>query len=195
MMSTSTRRRLFAFLLVAVGSLALPAVAFAAEGSGSKWGAWLNIGRVFNLGVMVLVLYWVASKPLKEFYAGRTQSIREQLSEAQQAREEAEAKLAEIEARMGNLNDELLQMKLAAEKEARDEYQRLIAEAEHDADVVIERARAEIDGMMRTARKELKAYVAELSVGAAEEQIRAGITDEDRRRLFGRFVNQLGGKS
>ncbi len=195
MMRTSTKRRLCAILLLAIGFLALPAVSSAAEGGGSRWGAWFTLGRVFNLGVVALVLYWVANKPLKEFYASRTQSIREQLSEAKRAREEAETKLAEMEARMGRLDDELVQMKLTAEKEARDEYQRLIAEAEHESEVIIQRARAEIDGMMRTARKELKAYVAELSIQAAEEQIRSGITDEDRRRLFGRFVNQLGGKS
>ncbi len=194
-MSTSTKRRLFSSLLLAAGCLVLPAVAMAAEGGESRWGAWLDIGKVFNLAVVIFVLYWVANKPLKEFYASRSESIREQLNEAQRARVEAETKLAEIEARMGHLDDELLQIKRTAEKEAHDEYERLIAEAEHDADAVIQRARQEIDGMMRTARKELKAYVAELSVQAAEEQIRAGITDEDRKRLFGRFVTQLGGKS
>jgi F-type H+-transporting ATPase subunit b len=146
------------------------------------------------LGIVVFVLVWIARKPLKEFYASRTLAIREQLVQAQQAREEAEAKLSAIEARMGHLDEELNQIKTSAEQEAQQEYQRLIADAERDAEKIIERARQEIDGMVRTASMALKAHVAELSVRLAEEKIRTEITDEDRSRLFGNFVNQLGNK-
>jgi F-type H+-transporting ATPase subunit b len=193
-MNLRTARTRIVLVLALAACLLAPEVALAAEG-GSKWGAWLTIGKVFNLGIVVFVLVWVARKPLKEFYAGRTVSIQEQLLQAQRAREEAEAKLAEIEQRMGHLDDELHQIRATAEQEAHQEYQRLIAEAERDAEKIIGRARQEIDGMMRAAQMDLKAHVAELSVQIAEQKIRAEITDEDRTRLFGNFVNQLGNKS
>ena len=60
----------------------------------------------------------IARKPLSNFFAGRTQSIREQLAEAQKGRAEEEALLAEIEARMSRLNDEIKKISDAAEKEA-----------------------------------------------------------------------------
>lgn len=193
-MNLRTARTRIVLALALAACLLGPEVALAAEG-GSKWGVWLTIGKVFNLGIVVFVLVWIARKPLKEFYAGRTVSIQEQLLQAQRAREEAEAKLAEIEQRMGHLDDELHQIRATAEQEAHQEYQRLIAEAERDAEKIIGRARQEIDGMMRAAQMDLKAHVAELSVQIAEQKIRAEITDEDRTRLFGNFVNQLGNKS
>lgn len=192
-MNLRTARILIVLALLFAAHLLVPEAALAAEG-GSKWGVWLTIGKVFNLGIVILVLVWIARKPLKEFYASRTLSIQEQLLQAQRAREEAEAKLAEIEQRMGHLDDELQQIQAAAEQEARQEYQRLIVEAERDAEKIIDRARQEIDGMIRAAHMELKAHVAELSVRIAEQKIRAEITDEDRSRLFGDFVNQLGNK-
>ncbi len=163
----------------------------AAEASGDKWGIWMTVGRFFNLAVVVGFLVWVGRKPLMNFFANRSQSIRDQLAEAQQARKEAEAKLAEIEARLKNLDVELQQIKAAAEKEAQEEHQRLMVEAERDADRVIERARQEIDGMTRAAQQELKAHVADLSVRMAEEKIRAEITPQDHGRLFERFLARL----
>ncbi len=192
-MDLRTARILSLLVLIVMACLLVPESALAAEG-GSKWGAWLTIGKIFNLGIVIFVLVWIARKPLQEFYASRTLAIQEQLVQAKEAREEAEAKLSAIEARMGRLDDELKQIRTSAEQEAQQEYQRLIAEAERDAEKIIDRARQEIDGMMRAASMELKAHVAELSVRLAEEKIRAEITDEDRRRLFGNFVSQLGNK-
>jgi F-type H+-transporting ATPase subunit b len=170
-----------------------PQPLWAAEGGGERWGALFLIGRLFNLGLVVFVLVWIARKPLAEFYASRSQSIREQLAEAQRAREDAEARLAAVEARMSRLNEELAEMKAAAQREAEEEYRRLIAEAERDADKIVERSRQEIDVLTRAAHLELKRHAADLTVRLAEDRIRAEIDDADRERLVGRFVDQLGG--
>jgi len=186
--------RLLVLALLLLGeAVLLPGVALAAE-EGDKWGIWMPLGRLFNLALVVGILVWVARKPLQNFYANRTQTIREQLAEAQAARKEAEAKLAEIEARMSRLDDDLREIKEQAEKEAQEEYQRLLSVAERDAGKIIERARQEIEGMTRSAQLDLKARVAELSVQLAEEKIRREITDEDRGRLFTSFVTKLGGE-
>jgi F0F1-type ATP synthase membrane subunit b/b' len=47
--------------------------------------------------------------------------------------------------------------------------------------------------MTRSAQIELKAHAAALAVRLAEERIRRDITDEDRARLFERFVSRVGG--
>lgn len=153
----------------------------------------MTIGRFFNLALVIGVLVWVARKPLAAFYANRSATIREQLAEAQKARSEAETKLAEVEARMSRLDDELRAMKEAAEREGRQEFERLTAAAERDAQKAIDRARQEIEGMTRAAEIELKTHAAELAVQLAEERIRQEIGPEDRRRLFARFVTKIGG--
>jgi len=179
--------------LLLAGIIALPETAFAAEG-GNPWGVWFDLGRIFNVLLVVGVLVWIARKPLSNFFSSRSHAIREELAEAQKARQEAEGKLAEIESRMSRLDDELKEIASTAEKEAQDEYQRLLAVAEEDAQKIVERSRQEIEGMTRTAQLELKQHAAELSVQLAEERIRSEITDADRERLFSRFVNKLGGK-
>jgi F-type H+-transporting ATPase subunit b len=172
---------------------AFPGAVLAAEES-NRWGAWFSVGRWFNLLLVVGVLVWFTRKPLANFFAGRSQAIRDQLAEAQKARLDAEAKLAAMESRMSRLVDELKEIAQTSEKEAQDEYLRLLASAEQDAQKIVERSRQEIEGMTRTAQKELKLHAAELSVRLSEEMIQSGITKEDHERLFARFVEKLGDK-
>lgn len=189
-----TTRFLTACFLGTVVCLTLPFRAWAAENAGDRWGAWLEIGRFANLVLVVAVLVGVARKPLASFFASRSKAIRDQLEEAQRARQEAEAKLAEINLRMSRLDDELKEIRAAAEREAQEEHRRLIAAAERDAERIVDGARREINAMTRAAQLELKAHVAELSVQLAKEKIRDEITDDDRNRLFARFVARVGGR-
>ena len=145
--------------------------------------------------MVVGVLVWVARKPLSNFFANRSQAIKDELAEAQKGRMEAEAKLAEIESKMSRLDDELKEIARTSEKEGQEEYQRLLATAEQDAQKIVERSRQEIEGMTRAAQLELRQHAAELSVHLAEEKIRSEITPADRERLFSRFVTKLGGQS
>ena len=71
----------------------------------------------------------------------------------------------------------------------------MTAAAERDAEKIIERARREIDGMTRAAQLELKAHVAALSVQLAKEKIQGEMTNDDRNRLFARFVAKVGGRA
>jgi len=192
-MNTPSARILVSMMLLTAGKAVLPEIAFAAE-EGNKWGIWLGIGKFANLILVVAVLVWVARKPLANFFSSRTQEIHEQLAEAQRARKEAETKLAEMESRMSRLDDEIREIKIAAEKEAQEEYRRLLTAAEQDAEKIIERSKQEIEGITRAAQQELKLHVAELSVKLAEEKIRGEITEVDRQRIFSRFVIKLEGK-
>lgn len=175
--------------------LCCPAALAAAEATEDRWGLWFGAGRFFNLLLVVAVVVMAARKPLAAFFAGRSESIREQLAEAQKARREAEARLAEMEERMGRLDEELRALRAEAEQQAQDEYRRLEGQAEREAEKVLERAREEIAGMTRAARIELQRHTAELSVKLAEEKIRREISEEDRKRLFEGFVNRLGGQT
>ena len=192
-MRLRTQRLWRALLLGAVASLALPGIGWAAERAGGRSELWLGIGKFANLVLVIGVLVWVARKPLANFFVARTQTIQDQLAEAQKARQDAEARLAEIESAMSSLDRELQEIRTVAEKEAQEEYQRLVAAAERDAERLIDRARREIDGMTRAAQIELKAHASELSVKLAREKLQLEMTEEDRSRLFERFVAKVGG--
>ncbi len=193
-MKSLTERIIFQSVLPAAALLTLSRPVLAAEDAGDQWGSLLEIGRAANLLVVAAVLVYVARKPLAHFFAVRSQTIRAQLAEAQKARVEAESRLNEINSRMSGLEDELRQMKTIAENEAGEEYRRLTAAADREAEKVLERTRQEISGLTRAAQLELKAHAADLSVRLAENRIKSEMTEDDQRRLFARFVAKVGGR-
>jgi F-type H+-transporting ATPase subunit b len=188
-----TNARLHHALLAPAIYAALSSEVWASE-TGDRWGSLLEIGKLTNLLLVAAVLVYAARKPLASFFASRSQAIRDQLMEAQKARLEAEARLHEINLRMSSLDDELRQMRAAAETEAREEHERLVASADREAEKILERARQEIEELTRAAQIELKAHVAKLSVQIAEGKIRGEMTMDDERRLFARFVARVGGR-
>lgn len=193
-MTLRSKPVILALLASAVVCLGLPPSIWASEAAGGRSDLVLNLGKLINLLLVIGVLVWVGRKPLATFFAGRTQAIRDQLAEAQKARQEAEAKLARIEASMSSLDDELRQIRENADREAQEEYRRLVAAAEKDAEKIVARAREEIAGMTRAAQIELKEHTAELSVQLAKARIQEEMTDEDRRNLFTRFIGKVGGQ-
>src|SRR5207247_9845588 len=127
--------------------LLVPEVVWGAEAGQQKWGVFLTLGRFFNLAVVVGILMWVARKPLASFLVSRTQSIQEQLSEAQHVRREAEAKLAEVQSGMSRLHNELRALKETAERAGQGTYRRLVAEAARATQKIVGSARREMGGM------------------------------------------------
>jgi len=184
--------RFLSILLLWIAGEMISPESVSAAGDSGKWGIWLDIGRFFNLALVIAVLIWVTRKPLASFFSGRTQAIREQLAEAQKAKRDAEARMAEMESRMSRLDDELREIKDSADREAQEEYQRLVAAAEQEAEKIMERSRQEIEGITRAAKQALKLHAAELSVKMAEEHVRAEITKADQEKLLAALVAKIG---
>jgi len=157
----------------------------------SGWG-WLEpIGRWFNLIVLVGVILYFVRKPAQKFFAERRAGIQSEMQKAAKTREAVEEKLAEMDRRLADLDSELLAIREEAKKEADLDRQRLLKEAEQEAQKIVDHARSEIEGMSRTASKDLKRYAAELALEMAEEKLRRKVDTSRNEQMAERFLNRL----
>ena len=165
----------------------LPAILEEAEVDHPVW-------RVINLAVFLAVMIYLFRNRLHigKLFEDRSTSIRRELEEARKEKEEAESRLIEIESRLKHLDEEAAEIKAKAEIEAQQEAERIRQTAEADSEKIKELARREIEGGMRAARAELRSFVAELSVGRAEENIRRNIKAEDESKILTGYVRELG---
>jgi F0F1-type ATP synthase membrane subunit b/b' len=88
------------------------------------------------------------------------------------------------------LDGEIGMMRDAAEKEAAAEEARIQAAAREDARKMVESAQQEIASAIKTARRELTAYAADLAVGLAQKQIHVDAATD--RAIVGNFADELG---
>jgi F-type H+-transporting ATPase subunit b len=152
---------------------------------------WLAV--ILNFAIVAGLIAWFAEKNLPAMFRARTASIQKSLEEARKASEDANRRLAEIESRLGRLDDEILQMRAAAEKEAVAEEERIKAAAAEDARRIIASAEQEIAAALKAARRELTAYAADLAVTLASKQIRVDTPTD--QALVRRFAQQLSSDS
>jgi F-type H+-transporting ATPase subunit b len=149
--------------------------------------------QIFNFIVFVaLIVYLLRNKiGIGKVFNDRAASIRKELDKARIEKAEAERKLTEVEARLSKLDQEVAGMRAEAEREAERETARIREAAAQEAEKIRQMANREIEGAMKEARAELRAFVAENSVGLAEAIIKRELKPEDNRRILNKYVEEL----
>jgi len=130
---------------------------------------WLCIG--FNFAIIAAVLTWALRAKAAPAFRARTLTLQKAMQEASKASQEANRRLREVESRLSKIGSEIEAMRTAAEQEAAAEEIRMKAAAEEETKKIVETAELEIVAATKAARRELKAYAADLAVSLAEKQI------------------------
>ena len=160
-------------------------------GASTEQAFWICV--LFNFAVLFSAIFWASRKTLPGAFRNRTASIQKAMQEARKASEEANHRLADIEARLSRLGTEINDMRAASEKEAMAEEARIKAAAEEDARKIVESAEQEIAAAAKAARRELTTYAADLAVSLAKKQIQVDSpTDQGLIRSFSRQLGQDG---
>jgi F-type H+-transporting ATPase subunit b len=152
------------------------------------------IVQVINFLILLVVLYRFVYKPLLGTLESRSAAIKQQLAEAQAARESAQRQLAEFEAKLTASQAEAQAVRDRALREAAELRERLTAEARREASHLVESARAEIEQDVRRARADLRREVAGLAVNIAERLIQRNVQAEDQERLVQEALARLDGR-
>jgi F-type H+-transporting ATPase subunit b len=145
---------------------------------------------LLNFAVIAGILVWAGRKYMPGAFRARTESIQKAMQEAQKASQEARRRLADIESRLMKLDAEIGMMRESAEKEAAAEEARIKAAAEEDARKIVQSAEQEIAAAIKTARRELTAYAADLAVGLAQKQIHVDAATD--QAIVQNFSRELG---
>jgi F-type H+-transporting ATPase subunit b len=146
---------------------------------------------VANFIIFIGVIYYFANKPLKEYLASRSATIRKDLVEAAELKATATAQLATIEQKLQALPGELDTLRARGAEDIKAEEARIAAAAAADRDRLLEQTRREIELQVRLAKKEMLEHAADLSVQLATERIKKDVTPEDQARLVDRYLDQV----
>jgi F-type H+-transporting ATPase subunit b len=184
---------LIGVLVVAiVGGIALGA--FAAEeqaGTSSFKKTWMQIWEILNFLILAFFLFKLLKDPVKKFFQDRTQMFQEQIEQAEGASVEAEREFRELEERFELLDEEIQKLRQVITEQGERERNKIIADAKHTAEYMLERARLESDMMVRHAKMQLRREVIDEAVVIAEESIKKAIQHEDQERLVNEYLHNL----
>ena len=155
------------------------------HGSGEVFWGWVNFLLLAG-GIGYLV-----KKNAGPYFVKRSLEIRKGMIEADEARAEAMARVADVERRLASLQSEIEALRRNALQEGEAEGQRVRREGAAEISKIQQRLREEIASAAKASRLELRRYSAELAVGLAEQKIAARMSSETQDRLVKSFVARL----
>ena len=177
-------------LIFFLGGMALAA---SDGGHGGVHNAWLGIdtAKVLNFGVLIIALFFIAKKPVAEFFSSRAKGIEDEIKVLEQKKAEAEKKLAEYQARFKNLDEESKKILEEYMKQGEEAKIRILAEAEAQAAKLEAMAIRNIEQEFKSAKTKLQQEIAEKAMVKAEELIKASISSDDQDKLVDEYLKKV----
>ncbi len=171
------------------GAFVAAGAALAAETEGGH--ASPTLWKSLNFAVLAAGLGYLIHKAGRPYLRSRTREIQRDIAEAARVRQEAEARAAEMDRRLGNLAAEIEDLRAEARRQMEREEQRLKAETERQIARLEQSAELEIASAAKRARQELQAHAAQLALELARKKIRQRMTPEIAAGLIDSFVENL----
>jgi F-type H+-transporting ATPase subunit b len=188
-------RPLLPAVLLAV--LVVPALAFASGAAAGGMTPMANLlFRIVNFAVLVGGLVYIARKfKLLPMIAGSVEAVRRSLEEAEAAEREARVRLAEAEAKMARLSQEIDRIRATSRVEAENEKQAILTAAGREVEKIRAETRTAMEQELKKVQEELKKEMIASVARMAEEILRREIKPEDQKRLAKGYLDQLEGMS
>jgi F-type H+-transporting ATPase subunit b len=178
-------------LRIFVLGLVTAALCLAAEQGGAAEAEPEPVWVWANFLILAIGLGYLLAKHLPTFFQTRTESIRKDIVEAQQAKTDAERRAADMEARMNAIGAEIEKFRAEARAEMEQEGARIRRETADLIEKMERQAQLEIESAGTAARRQLRAYAAELAVDLAEQRIRERLDEPTEASLIEGFVRNL----
>jgi len=146
--------------------------------------------RIANFSILVIVLHVALTGKIIDFFKNRTIAIREALDESSQSKRDAEKKYQEVADMLSRAKKEIEDMQASFVEEGKLERNRLISNAEKEAEKIKLQAQNSAEQEIRAARFALRSEAVELAIELAEELLKKQITAKDLKRITKEYINK-----
>lgn len=139
---------------------------------------------VISFGILLAILYKFGLPTIVELLEERERQIKGDLSRAEEARKEAEARLADYERRLKQAQTEAQAILEEARRQAQRQLDESQKRAEQQATAMVRDAQEEMARERGRLRDELRAETIGLVMAVTEQILSRRLTVEDDRRLI-----------
>jgi F-type H+-transporting ATPase subunit b len=148
------------------------------------------ISQIINFGLLAVLLYFVAYKPILRMLDERSARIKQGLDDAEQASRRAAEMEKEFEQRLAEARKEGQEIVAQATQMSEKARQEILATAREEARAQVEKAKEEISRERDLAMAELRQQVADLSLSISEKVIGESLDQQRQRDLIAEFLEQ-----
>jgi F-type H+-transporting ATPase subunit b len=141
-----------------------------------------------NAMILYFLLYKFGKEPIAKGLRDRKQSIMKGMEDAARMKAQAEARLAEYEQKLKDIDQEVDRIRREMKEAGEAERARIVAEAKERRARMERDARTLIEQELKAAREELLKETVRAAVKSAEASLSARIGDADQQRLADEYL-------
>jgi F-type H+-transporting ATPase subunit b len=152
-----------------------------------------------NFAIIVLAIGIPLFRMLPKLLRNRSAKVSSDIESARKVTEDANTRLAAIEAKLAGLGEEIRVIRVQVETESRQDMERIHASIAEESARIVASAEQEIDASAAQAQRSLRHFAADLAIEQATKQL--VLTPETDRALIAEFLgdaalsgNQTGGR-
>jgi len=189
-------------LMTALGLalLAAPGLALAAEESeegGLGIGLLLpKLGELIPMLVAFVILFLILSKTAWPVFMGmldkRAENIKNDMEQAELAKQESERLLNEHQAALELARQEAAEIIAQARESAEQSGAEIMANAQAEAEAILARALAAIENEKKSALAELQASAADMTIMVAKRVVGTDLSSAEHRSIIERYLAEAG---
>jgi F-type H+-transporting ATPase subunit b len=151
----------------------------------------MTLWEWLNFAILAILLGWIVVKQGGPALRGRSRQIQDGLAAGQRAKDDAEARASEVEARLAGLEREIASMRTDAAAEREREAERIHAETQNEIARIQRQCQQELESLGKLARLEVQRTAARLAMELAEQKVRARMSPELQSTLIQGFLEDL----
>jgi F-type H+-transporting ATPase subunit b len=163
-----------------------PSLLYRKPGTPVPFGALL-----LNAAILYYLLFRFAKKPVADALENRKTSVMRGMDEAARMKRDAEKRLAEYEAKLERIDEEVERVRREMREAGELERARILAEARARRERMERDARLLIDQELKAARELLIAETVDAAIGSAKTALTSQVTLGDQQRLSDEYLAGL----
>ncbi len=148
------------------------------------------LAQIVNVVILLVVLYFVAYKPVMRMLDERSKRIKDSMDQADAIKEQAARTEEEVKKQMEAASREGQKRIAQAEKAGEEMREKAKQGARQEAETIITQARGEIQRERDEAISEIRKEVADLTIRAAEKVIDRSLDKKAHRELIDKVIKE-----
>jgi F-type H+-transporting ATPase subunit b len=147
--------------------------------------------HVVNAAILITALYFLLYKPVRRFMDKRSAGVTRELQDVSNAQEKLRVEQQKAQVELEAAHKQAADIVTLSVAQANEQAQHILEEAHGNAELVLRQARTEADFMLKNARDEMRDEVADLSVQLAGKILQREVRQSDHAKLVDEFLKKV----
>jgi F-type H+-transporting ATPase subunit b len=158
----------------------------------SEWRhTWDLVWKIVNFLILAGLIYKFGKQPIIDFLNGQRNLVSMDLDELNKLKKQALLEQKNLRRKIDCMAQEIIQFEDRMSQAASKERDAILDQARRESDLIIERAELWAEQALKQAKSRLAGEILDEAEKLAAEKLKQIISDEDERRMFNDFNEQV----